>query len=88
MRCSLRKGELFILETASENDLRCLKGALWVTTGDGIDYLVTDSCPVQRLTGKRALIEALENAEIRLQSPAGQTMSIRAGFERTAGFMV
>ncbi|NVO01012.1 MAG: hypothetical protein HXX17_17010 [Geobacteraceae bacterium] len=87
MKCSLKKGELFTLEATSENDLRCLKGLLWVTTGDGIDYLVTDSCPVKRLTGKKALIEALEDSEIRLQSPLGQAMAIRSGFERTAGFM-
>jgi hypothetical protein len=87
MRCSLGKGELFKLEAASGNCLRCLKGLLWVTVGDGRDYLVTDGCPIQRLSGKTALIEALEDSEIRLEGLTGQTMSIKSGFQRAAGFM-
>ena len=88
MRCSLGKGELFKLETASESDLRCRKGLLWVTVGDGRDYLLTDNCPMQRLRGKTALIEALEDSEIRFESQSGQAMSIRSGFQGAAGFMV
>lgn len=87
MKCSLKKGELFTLEATSENDLHCLKGLLWVTTGDGIDYLITDRCPAKRLTGKKALIEALEDSDIRLHSQAGLAMSIRQGFTRPAGVM-
>jgi hypothetical protein len=86
MRCSLGKGELFKLEAASESDLRCLKGLLWVTVGDGRDYLLTDSSLIQRLNGKTALIEALEDSEIRFESQAGETMSIKTGFQRAAGF--
>ena len=87
MRCSLGKGELFKLEAASESDLRCLKGLLWVTVGDGRDYLLTDNCPMQRLRGKTALIEALEDSEIRFESRAGETMSIKSGFHRASSFM-
>jgi hypothetical protein len=88
MKCSLGKGELFNLETATESDLRCLKGLLWITVGDGRDYLLTDNCPIQRLKGKTALIEALEDSEIRLESREGQTMSIKSSFHRATGFMV
>jgi len=88
MKCSLGKGELFKLEAASESDLRCLKGLLWVTIGDGRDYLLTENCPLQRLSGKSALIEALEDSEIRLESKAGRTVSIKSGFQTAAGFMV
>jgi len=88
MKCLLGKGELFNLEAAFESDLRCLKGLLWVTVGDGRDYLLTENCPVQRLSGKNALIEALEDSEIRLESKAGQTVSIKSGFQTTAGFLV
>jgi Protein of unknown function (DUF2917) len=88
MRCSLGKGELFKLEAASESDLRCLKGLLWITTGDGRDYLLTDNCPLQRLSGKTALIEALEDSELRFECKAGQAVSIISGLQRAAGFMV
>lgn len=87
MRCSLKKGELFTLEAVSESALRCLKGSLWVTVGDGIDYLVTDCRTVQKIAGKRALIEALEDSEIRLNDMAGSTLAIRSGLQRAAGFM-
>jgi len=87
MKCLLGKGELLNLETFSESDLRCLKGLLWVTIGDGRDYLLTETCPVQRLGGKNALIEALEDSEIRFESRAGQTVSIKSGFHQAAGFM-
>lgn len=87
MKCSLGKGELLSLESFSESDLRCLKGLLWITVGDGRDYLLTDNCPLQRLSSKTALIEALEDSELRLESRAGQTMSMKAGLQRVAGFM-
>jgi hypothetical protein len=70
------------------SDLRCLKGLLWITTGDGRDYLLTDSSPLQRLRGKAALIEALEDSEIRIENQAGKTMSMTSDFNRAAGFMV
>lgn len=85
MNCSLQKGEIFSLEAALENELRCLKGHLWITVGDGIDYLVTDSCPLRRLSSKRVLIEALEDSEIRIQGQTGKSLSI--GFHKVAGFM-
>jgi len=88
MKCSLGKGELFNLETAAASDLRCLKGLLWVTVGDGRDYLLTENCPLQRLSSKSALIEALEDSEIRLESKMGRTVSIKSGFQTAAGFMV
>lgn len=88
MKCSLGKGELFKLETASESDLRCLKGSLWITIDDGRDYLLTDSSPIQRLRGRNALIEALEDSEIWFENRAGQTMAMKSGFHRAAGFMV
>ena len=87
MRCSLQKGELFTLEAATGSALRCLKGSLWVTVGDGIDYLLTDCRTAQKIAGKRALIEALEDSEIRLDEKAGSTLSIIAGLQRAAGFM-
>jgi hypothetical protein len=88
MKCSLGKGELFKLETAFASDLRCLKGSLWITVGDGRDYLLTDSCPIQQLRGKTALIEALEDSEIRFDGKAGQAVSIISGFQRVSAFMV
>lgn len=87
MNCSLKKGELFRLEAVYENNLRCLEGLLWVTTGDGVDYLLTSRSPLKNLAGKACLIEALEDSEIRLQGQAGQAMSIRSGFRRPAGIM-
>lgn len=87
MDCSLRKGELFVFETVTESSLRCLKGALWVTVGDGIDYLLTDCRSIQKIAGKRALVEAMEDSEIRLESAVGAALSIRKGVQGTAGFM-
>lgn len=87
MRCSLKKGELFVLETISERSLCCLQGSLWVTVGDGNDYLITDCRAIRKLAGRRALIEALEDSEIRLEDMSGSALSIRSGIRRAAGFL-
>ncbi len=87
MDCSLKIGELFVLEAAPASSLCCLKGSLWVTVGDGIDYLITDCRTIGNLEGKRALIEALEDAEIRLQGASGAALSLRPGIRNVAGFM-
>lgn len=67
MKCELKKGELIKVELGmGENLLRCLSGALWITTGNGVDYLLGECGSLGNLTGRHALVEALEDSELQL----------------------
>jgi hypothetical protein len=88
MKCALKKGELFRLEGGNGGTvLRCLAGALWITTGDGRDYLLTDSRTLQASPGKTALVEALQDTEIRLEEAAASIAAIRQLPGRVLRFM-
>jgi len=77
MKCSLKKGELIKIELCSgENQLRCLGGALWITTGNGVDYLLAERGSLGNLTGKHALVEALEDAELQIDRLTARIPSI------------
>ena len=67
MKCELKKGELIKIDLSrGENLLQCLSGALWITTGNGVDYLLSSCGSTGALTGKEALVEALEDSSIQL----------------------
>jgi len=55
--------------------LHCLQGTVWLTRGDGVDYLLYRGESFRLEAGACALAEALGAAEIRLASagcqPAG-----------------
>ncbi|HBA86706.1 MAG TPA: hypothetical protein DCZ75_01600 [Geobacter sp.] len=71
MKCCLGKGELTQLTGGRRGlRLRCLKGTIWVTTGDGVDYLVQQGNSFDLKAGATALAEALDTAEMRLEAPS------------------
>ncbi|BCG48470.1 hypothetical protein GEOBRER4_n3362 [Citrifermentans bremense] len=70
MNCSLDKGELLQLEAGKGAlTLRCLKGTIWLTVGDGRDYLLQAGARFEVKKGMPALAEALAPVEMRLDSP-------------------
>jgi len=88
MRCTLKKGELFRLEGSNGGTaLHCLAGTLWVTTGDGRDYLLSECRTLQTLPGRTALVEALQDAELRLEEKPAFIAAIMQLPGRVAGFM-
>lgn len=68
MECSLGKGELLSLTGGRLGlTLRCLSGTIWLTKGDGRDYLVRQGTSFELAKGESALAEALGAAELRMQ---------------------
>lgn len=68
MECSLGKGELLSLTGGRYGlTLRCLSGTIWLTRGDGRDYLVRQGSSFELQKGESALAEALGAAELRMQ---------------------
>ena len=67
MECCLGTGELIRLEGGQDGlTVRCGQGTIWLTKGDGVDYLLT---PGRNLhLGKRdhAIAEALSPSQITL----------------------
>jgi hypothetical protein len=85
MKCALKKGELIKVELSSgENLLRCLSGALWITTGNGVDYLLAECGSLGKLTGKHALVEALEDSELQIDRVTAKIPSV--GYLSSGGF--
>jgi len=88
MKCALKKGELFRLESGNGGTLlRCLSGTLWVTTGDGRDYLLSASRTLRLSPGIAALVEALQEAEMRLEEAPAAIAAIRQLPGRDLRFM-
>lgn len=77
MECCLGKGELMRLSGGAEGlVLFCLKGTIWLTTGDGRDYLVRQGSSFELKEGDQALAEALGSADIRLRAIVGERSSV------------
>jgi len=71
MECCLEEGELIRLDGGTGGlVLRCTGGTVWLTCGDGADYLVSTGRSFELLPGRTAVGEALETAEFRLGEPA------------------
>lgn len=69
MECSVGKGELLSLTGGRHGlTLRCVGGAIWLTKGDGRDYLVRCGENFDLGKGEAALAEALEPAELQLRT--------------------
>ena len=69
MECCLGKGELMRLDGGRHGlMLRCLKGTIWLTIGDGRDYLVRQGSGFELKGGASALAEALGSAQVRLEA--------------------
>jgi len=71
MECSLSQGELIRLDGGKDGMLlRCSAGTVWLTCGDGTDYLIAGGRSYSLSAGRTAIIEALEPAEFSLGKPA------------------
>lgn len=71
MDCCLAKGELIRVDGGKAGlGLRCSGGALWLTCGDGADYLLTAGCSHELSARRIAIIEALVITEFCLGEPA------------------
>lgn len=71
MECCLGKGELIRLDGGNDGlVLRCTQGAVWLTCGDGADYLLNAGSSFELESRRVAVTEALESAEFYLGEPA------------------
>ena len=67
MECTLTKGELIRLDGGKGGVLlHCMAGTLWLTSGDGTDYLIKAGTSFEITTNRIAVVEALESVEFRL----------------------
>ncbi len=70
MECCLTKGELLRLEGGNRGlFLNCGSGTVWLTLGDGADYLVLAGKSFEIPAHRVAVVEALESAEFCLGEP-------------------
>jgi len=75
MECALGEGELIRLDGGRDGlTLRCICGALWLTKGDGQDYLLSPGSRFELAGGEKALAEALQSSELSLGKPAPRAM--------------
>ena len=71
MEYCLSEGELIRLERGKAGlTLCCTAGTLWLTKGDGIDYLIPAGNRAQLARGELALVEALKPSGLRLGNPS------------------
>jgi hypothetical protein len=71
MELSLRAGDLLRLKGNRKGFvLHCLKGTIWLTKGDEVDYLVYPGKGYELKAGETAVVEALGGAEVRLEAYA------------------
>jgi hypothetical protein len=78
MKCTLGKGDLLRLEGGTRGvKLRCLSGTLWLTNGNGADYLVHEGQSFDLAPATTAVAEALGLAEFQLESSAREGAGIR-----------
>ncbi len=78
MECCLAQGELIRLEGGKDGlVLRCLSGTVWLTKGDGMDYLVPAGKRIMLAKGESALVEALQPADLLLGDPSLSSHMVR-----------
>lgn len=71
MECCLAQGELIRLDGKEDGViLRCTSGIIWVTCGDGRDYLLSAGKSFTIGARQSAVVEALRGAECTLGKPA------------------
>ena len=70
MECSLSQGELIRLDGEKDGViLRCGSGTIWLTCGDGRDYLLSAGNSFELAARQVAVAEALVVAECTLGKP-------------------
>lgn len=74
MECCLEKGELLRLEGGNHGlSLGCSNGTVWLTLGDGADYLVQAGKRFEIPARQVAVVEALKSSEFCL----GETVTAK-----------
>ncbi|GAC1450916.1 MAG: hypothetical protein PVSMB11_12040 [Desulfuromonadaceae bacterium] len=70
MECCLAQGELIRLDGEKDGVvLRCTSGTIWLTCGDGRDYLLSAGNSFELAARRVAVAEALQTAECTLGKP-------------------
>ena len=70
MECCLAQGELMRLDGGKDGAiLRCTSGTIWLTCGDGRDYLLVAGMSYKIASRQVAVAEALKMAECNLGKP-------------------
>jgi hypothetical protein len=78
MECCLTKGELIRVGGGKGGlVLRCTVGSIWLTCGDGADYLLTAGRSFELPARRLALIEAMTTAEYCFGEPAVSGVTVR-----------
>ena len=85
MECTLGKGDLLSINGRPRGIvLRCLKGTVWITNGNGVDYLVHEGSTFRLDPAATAVIEALGSAEVHLESVECEAAGRRPAFSLAA----
>ena len=80
MECCLEKGELIRLDGGKNGLLlNCNAGTVWVTSGNGADFLIPSGKRFEIPAGRIAVVEALESAEFCL----GEALAADARINRS-----
>lgn len=69
MRWCLDRGELISLNRPETGCLVCLQGRVWMTTGDGRDYLLRGGERRDVGEGEQIVVEAMTDAVVTLAAP-------------------
>jgi hypothetical protein len=81
MECCLTKGELLRVDGGKGGlVLRCTGGSIWLTCGDGADYLLTAGRSYELPARRIAMIEALAAAEFYFGEPAAAGEMVQRHF--------
>lgn len=79
MNVQIVTGELISLHGGKAGvTVHCKKGLLWLTTGDGCDYVVQQGQQWQLQAGVSALVEAFSDAELYLSQAEQLQMTLSA----------
>ncbi|MFZ2950546.1 MAG: DUF2917 domain-containing protein [Desulfuromonadaceae bacterium] len=85
MECSLSQGELIRLDGEKDGViLRCSSGTIWVTCGDGRDYLLSAGNRFELSAQQNAVAEALHAAECTIGKSLLARNSLRRSVIRLA----
>ena len=73
MECCLGQGELIRVDGGKEGvTLRCTNGTVWLTNGNGVDYLLHAGKNFAVAANQVAVVEALQAAECSLVKPLSE----------------
>lgn len=85
MECCLERGELVRLDGEMDGVvLRCTSGTIWLTCGDGRDYLLSPGRSFTIAAGLVVVAEALQTAECTLARPLSASNAVQRPVIRLA----